>query len=347
MVVCLKCKTNYIFFQKSNITDFICNICKNNKTLQILSITYNSCVSYPPLQSIDNFDDMRCIEGISKYTTLKMAKHELDIYKKLDIIDSDYIFHLHKPLLSKPLYIPSIFYNKFNNENNPALLIYEHGGMTLHNLVNKRLLDINKCIKGILGLFNTIYILNKNNIIHGDIKFENIICYDNIKNYHYILIDFGLSRLKSNKSVIRYDKLYLIWSWERKLLDDTKTKNDIYKHIETFLKKTHKYLPKTYTKKNLIQIYEELNKMDRNELKKLINSKIDLYSIGFIFYNYMVKKKDTIMTFFMEKLICPDIRLRYNNSQVLYYFYILLAERYPHNTFPYYEKKLKEYNIIN
>ena len=53
------------------------------------------------------------------------------------------------------------------------------------------------------------------------------------------------------------------------------------------------------------------------------------------------------MTFFMEKLICPDIRLRYNNSQVLYYFYILLSERYSHDTFPYYEKKLKEYNIIN
>ena len=128
-------------------------------------------------------------------------------------------------------------------------------------------------------------------------------------NYHYILIDFGLSRLKSNKSVIRYDKLYLIWSWERILLDDTKTKNDIYKHIETFLKKTHKYLPKTYTKKNLIQIYEELNKMDRNELKKLINSKIDLYSIGFIFYNYMVKKKRYNNDIFYGKINMPRYKI--------------------------------------
>jgi serine/threonine protein kinase len=185
--------------------------------------------------------------------------------------------------------------------------------------------------------------LNKNNLVHLDIKVNNIVLHNNVFKY----IDFGLACKLTDKTHLETrsksefsGKRYYLWypveyiysnanksdlDYELSKLDADKTR----KHFEKGTK-IHKLLKNDFESDIRKNIKDR--KMDKNELY----SKIDTYSLGllipYLFVDYgitkYVNKSDflkELFSFFSE-MCDPDYEKRLTPIMCLKNYYLLLKK---------------------
>jgi serine/threonine protein kinase len=121
-----------------------------------------------------------------------------DINFKLEIIIHKYIkLKIENYNLYNPLYI-------IKNKNKP-LLIFKNIGIDLTRAYDKFIkISILDRIKMVIGLFKEIIYLGSNNIIHNDIKPQNIIL---TEDNQLVLIDFGNAYIMENQKYMKNIKI--------------------------------------------------------------------------------------------------------------------------------------------
>lgn len=176
---------------------------------------------------------------VSKFMNKKDAEKEISEYSKIDIIDSEHIYHLPKPVLCESLKIPDLLTDNNLEDcdleltyNDGVALNYIYGGIDLlkyigefqekaissdikyverERLFIKLFLSMEKLIFGIKNM-------NDSGFLHFDIKPQNIICDINEteNKYNFNFIDFGLSGYISElqKTPQKLATGYYIWPIE-------------------------------------------------------------------------------------------------------------------------------------
>ena len=224
------------------------------------------CVHKPSLRCTKNPKNMTYKNKISKIMKKKYAEIELDEYAVMQKIDNKQRFYLGTPIQCSPKHTRETIqslrkcdYLRASKINDYELLIMENGGNNLkmfancvssyvfqnseddtHNCASfpngkkmnriKKGKDImkqfwNECNRLFIGLI----VLQKNNIIHQDLKPQNIV-YD-VKKQRVNFIDFGLmTTIKEIKKLgleSKYNNNELHWSFppEIVLINVTKFKN--------------------------------------------------------------------------------------------------------------------------
>lgn len=190
------------------------------------------CVHYPPLYCKNS--KKRDLDNISKIMTTYDAKKEMKEYVLIENIDRAKQFYLGKPTKCKVGYVESnveaiekckMGDDVLDNYDNYSLLIMKNGGENLkqfaekmHNMAkndhNQRKME-NFWIE-CHRLFKGVYEFLENDIIHHDLKPQNIVF--NEENFRLNFIDFGLMQKKSKiRSTLNYKGEYWLtnfhWSY--------------------------------------------------------------------------------------------------------------------------------------
>ena len=224
------------------------------------------CVHKPSLRCTKNPKNMTYKNKISKIMKKKYAEIELDEYAVMQKIDNKQRFYLGTPIQCSPKHTRETIqslrkcdYLRASKINDYELLIMENGGNNLKmfaNCVSSYVFqnsedDIHNCAsfpngkkmnrmkkgKDIMKqfwnecnrLFIGLIVLQKNNVIHQDLKPQNIV-YD-VKKQRVNFIDFGLmTTIKEIKKLgleSKYNNNELHWSFppEIVLINVTKFKN--------------------------------------------------------------------------------------------------------------------------
>lgn len=84
-------------------------------------------------------------------------------------------------------------------EDNPFLVYEEIEGLTLQDIVKQKTISPRQAIQATINLLETVKFCHNKNIVHRDIKPDNIICRKNDIN-DMVLIDFGLSVIANSSS---------------------------------------------------------------------------------------------------------------------------------------------------
>ena len=195
------------------------NNCKTKKTIKKIKKTNKKggvligmgsfgCVYSPQLPCIIPCTKEKCKTGISKLMTSQNAaleKENIDLlfndFQHFEVNISDYFIIDPHQCLPNPKSIPDDMCSY--KITNPSLLIYENGGNNLYDYMGPRGIDtakICKILQGLLNILGGISLLLSNNIVHADIKEENIVIGLSKKNPSFRLIDFGLS-IKYNPNI--------------------------------------------------------------------------------------------------------------------------------------------------
>lgn len=210
-----------------------------------------------------------------------------------------------EPDIDKCLDMNNISINEYNNQRN--MLIGDYGGTTFNEyilklLTKKKFNDINVVIRNILIIFKNMKPLfigidqmNKNGILHNDIKGDNIM----INNGQFKLIDFGLSSNHTNIKFIidrslgefDYDRIYIPYTYEYIYSFADKDSlnyelDDIKYNIYRYSHETYNYIHEIIFKRNnshkyLIDLISRIKNKESSNINELIN-KVDVYSLGII-----------------------------------------------------------------
>lgn len=205
-----------------------CKIRKfNKKTIKKIKITNKKggklvgkgsfgCVYSPPLDCEIPCTLKKCKTGVSKFMTLPNANYEK---QNIDLLFKDFLgdksqYFIIDPHQCKPKYkikpnencnlIETPYYEQLYNryaKNKYSLLIYENGGNDLYKYMNGTDFHFLLVLQGLLNILEGIGLLISNNIIHADIKEENIVIGLSIKKPSFRLIDFGLSIKYNNPNI--------------------------------------------------------------------------------------------------------------------------------------------------
>ena len=166
------------------------------------------CAFKPPIKCSTPCNDPRCKDDISRISKLMNKSHankEMQIYSDLGL---NQIEESSKYFIVNPYQCSPNENFKFNEKEcpvkikSPSLLIYEDGGIDLYQYFkqNEYMKSKDKdhqfllILKGLLNIFKGIKVLNEHNILHLDIKEDNIVLGQ--ENNNYKLIDFGNAKKK-------------------------------------------------------------------------------------------------------------------------------------------------------
>lgn len=230
-------------------------------------------------------------------------------------------------------------------------LIFQYGGISLRELCNNKNdyydIYIDDIILMMLPLLKGLKELDKNSLIHCDIKPDN--CLYNEKTQKLYLIDFGMMKKSDNiftierEDLLKKDhlyyppefKLYYLWVLKEGFSDDGKEFNVVKRNISTntitspllFKKAISKYIPNYDHEKITKTFIEKTNSNRALFIKKCEEeyiSKIDVYSLGISFFYLLFRRTDLNVRdkdFVNEALnqvfvnmINPDPDLRYTPS---------------------------------
>lgn len=302
-------------------------ICKNNKSknnkiggVKIGEGTYG-CVHKPPLKC-KNDQNVNYDKKITKIMKYKDAIKELKEYNKVDDVDKKYEYHLDKPIICEvdinypknikeieecniknDFYNNNIYTNRINNRNKYYLLLMKDGGMDLslfsEKMKNQVSNNINKSImkdfwKEAIRLFYGILHLNNNNVIHADLKHQNIVY--NIGEKRCNFIDFGLmtDMKKFRESCNTGNNFYIDTHWSypfefyfmnenvykylvnninllksnKKYMTDCNFSYDFFKNLIT---NNNKYKSKRNIEKSMNIFFNEL-KLNNNQRMEYVNA---------------------------------------------------------------------------
>ena len=167
------------------------------------------CVHKPSLKCDKKHGRVNYKNKISKILSTEEAENEMKEYNIIANIDKENGFFLGKPVMCSVRQSENNLnaiskceqgYELLKNINNESLLIMDYGGENLDILSQefnkmKKTKENKDIVKKFLGkahrLFLGIQFLYKNNIIHHDMKPQNILY--NIKNNRVNFIDFGFT----------------------------------------------------------------------------------------------------------------------------------------------------------
>jgi serine/threonine protein kinase len=175
------------------------------------------------------------------------------------------------------------------------LLLYKHGGTDLIEFKVKAS-NYAYLFNSFYDLFNGLAIAHKNNIIHSDIKPENILAKSNNTNIHLRFIDFGMSYKLNNETKVNklintayYKALYFYWPFEIKfiinsVLEDEKFVMQSYdNYISMIVQKLRFIVPRSAIinkNTNNLYTYNEIKELYKNLNLKEHLTKLDVYSMG-------------------------------------------------------------------
>ena len=238
------------------------------------------CVFKPSLKCKENIPNYE--NKVSKVMTNNEALNELKEYQSISKIEGLEKYAITQPTLCKPIiddnFISSVkqcnnplIKNVYKNKSHHSMLIYEDGGINLTNFMRnifKKISDNDKNIflSSLVNLLDGLLFFKKKNIVHRDIKMDNIVY--NINSGKVKYIDFGLMIKKT-------------------------TAVNLSKKSSEGLAIDHSYYPpenicrnfNTYT--NYIRCdYLKINKdNDYNKFLNLAINSFDLYTLGLVFYH--------------------------------------------------------------
>lgn len=237
------------------------------------------CVYHPPLECKDNScEGNKCKTGVSKYMYGKDIDAELKTIDDIDRLDPYLKYHIGKPHRcipkTRPIGCSKVIENPnfYRYHGEPAILIFDHAGNTLHRYIEKHPEDFVELFR---QLFEILSELSKLEFVHFDIKGNNIMV---DKNKRVKLIDFGFSWWRTMKLGSYHNPKdipnYIVWPHEAKVLIDIK---DNYSE-RAFLQNLE------YIKKKHADTYNFLFKMLKSEgvkyTKKYMIERIDIYAVG-------------------------------------------------------------------
>lgn len=206
-------------------------------------------------------------------------------------------------------------------------IIYEYGGIDLEKLlINDKFksIDLYDFFQRFSNIFEGISILDENDLVHFDLKLNNIL-YDLEKN-KFVIIDFGLMKKKSklysyNLIDLFSENQHPFYPNEINILNIIINKSDdkklnsmlYYEHFQILIKKLQKIYHNSHDKffVNYLKTFEKISYQFENEIKNNFKSMLSLFKIFF--------KKFSNVKFYSENIhnnqindilneICNDIK---------------------------------------
>jgi serine/threonine protein kinase len=237
------------------------------------------CVFKPSLKCKEKISSYE--NKVSKVMINREATNELKEYKSISTIKGLEKYAITQPILCKPViddnFISSVgqcrnplIKNVYKNKSHHSMLIYEDGGINITNFVvnifkKVQVNDQHYFLTSLITLIDGLLFFKAKNILHRDIKADNIVY--NINNGKIKYIDFGLmikktraiTLSKQSKDVFAIDHSY--WPPE-----------NICRNY---------YIYKDFSKCNYLKDNKKYNYPDFLELA--IDS-FDLYTLALVFY---------------------------------------------------------------
>jgi serine/threonine protein kinase len=283
-----------------------------DELLQMNQTTYNN--RYKEIRSLGN-------GSFGKLILAKDLKSNKEVAIK--IIDKTNFDHrLYKLFdgeikILKTINHPNIvkFYDFYETDKNIYIIMQYIKGGTLKEYLNKyKIISENKVKEIIFYLLNAVEYLHKNEIVHRDIKLENIMLENENDLKSLKLIDFGLSisindtdnneytnthlcgtflymppELLTNKEIHKYNSIKErdIWAIGITMYRLLYNKHPFHNKEETFTKLKENL--KNYTNTKNIVFHDEINKVNRNG-KKLISQLLEPDWTKRINANFALKK---------------------------------------------------------
>jgi serine/threonine protein kinase len=295
---------------------------RKNKGGNVLGKGTYGCVIHPNIEC-DDYKSSN--ENISKIINKSNLDDEYNIVTKLDlnmpniknylILPLKYCDNLGKININADLRecMKELKLSKIDDNIN---IIQEYGGISLIDYRNKNMNEsFDKMIEYYKQLFEVVIFLNKHNLVHRDIKYDNIVI--NEKNKKLKLIDIGLMNVINesdindiNSDLVIFDKDEIkkkgnhIYPLEIYCFSDIYDNNQLLKIdnevINSFMTQYSKYWLKNNNINRYYQwIYNHITKInndieninmsmldideDENEIYKWkteFNKKLDVFSVG-------------------------------------------------------------------
>jgi len=233
------------------------------------------------------------------WTVTLFYKCDLNNYTEILKIEKD----MKKCLKSQKITIDDFNKNKY-------MLYGLYGGISMHDHIkdffnNLTAKLINNFFKKTHSLFYGLTIMNKNKILHYDIKGGNIVYNDN----KYKYIDYGISTTFDNISRIKKramkeyntNRIYEYYPYElfyifidkneidNELVKKPFTKRDNHNHLE--------YIHNVAFNRNVnYEIKKSIDKIKNNKIKqKQVIESLDTYSLGITLINILIDKINDLM----------------------------------------------------
>ena len=237
------------------------------------------CVFKPSLKCKEN---IRSYENkVSKVMVNRKATNELKEYKSISTIKGLDKYAITQPILCKPViddnFISSVgqcrnplIKNVYKNKSHHSMLIYEDGGINITNFVvnifkKVQVNDQHYFLTSLITLIDGLLFFKAKNILHRDIKADNIVY--NINNGKIKYIDFGLM-IKKTRAI----------TLSKQSKDDFAIDHS-YWPPENICR--NYYIYKDFSKCNYLKDNKKYNYPDFLELA--IDS-FDLYTLALVFY---------------------------------------------------------------
>jgi serine/threonine protein kinase len=255
---------------------------------------------------------------VSKISNAAEAEDEFDIYKriKLDQFDPTESYHIGKPAMCKPLNMTRIC--TVVTTPNPLQLIYENGGVSLHNFKSR---DYAKST--LIGLSNVVRGINQLNqagIYHFDIKPDNIVI--DKKTGICRLIDFGLAYQPSmgKEHLAIFQNIYKFWPPDANVFipyrqdGTTRNLNWYRKIVQKFYNSIGSL--KIYSGLNVNAVASELHALHQQHTpEELFNEsmrKVDIFSLAVTIYLLSEGSQDVRITGPVDEFLTRTNALSYN-----------------------------------
>lgn len=237
------------------------------------------CVFKPSLKCKENISSYE--NKVSKVMTNREANNELKEYDSISKIKGLEKYAITQPILCKPVvddnFISSVgqcnnplIKNVYKNKSHHSMLIYEDGGINITNFVvnifkKVQLKDQHYFLTSLITLIDGLLFFKAKNIVHRDIKADNIVY--NINNGKIKYIDFGLM-IKKTTAISLSKK-----SNEGLAVDHS------YYPAENICRNYH-----TYKKFFRCDYLRDNKKYDYNDFLELAINSFDLYTLALVFY---------------------------------------------------------------
>jgi serine/threonine protein kinase len=304
------------------------------------------CIHYPRILC-ENEDLQHNDDKISKIMMTENAEKEFKETEIIDAIDPDNIYHLPKPIICSPNIQNTTTQNAINlckilkskNIKNYKLLVMENGGVdltVLQKIVNKipkteSIKIMENFWKESTKIMDGLELFEKRNVIHHDLKGENIV-YDVQKN-KINFIDFGLMQTKhylKEKCINNKNKLgELHWSFppETQFLNQiiflklkklnansqqiflqeyfSKTNINLLHFISVISKNTNQMTVNSISSllfKQLKQFLQQVNENNYNYFLEKSISTIDIFGVGMCMFQLLNGTRQYISPQFYDEL---------------------------------------------
>lgn len=209
-----------------------------------------------------------------------------------------------------------------NSNTNLYQISYEYGGIDLDIIKRDSKILFKEIFKGFINIFETIYLLDKNDYIHQDIRNPNIL-YDK-KKKQMILIDYGF--LIKKKDFFSNDNNYIFYtSYHYAPEINFNNYNEMYNNILS--KYTDTCSDLKFYNKLTEETYKNIYEVSKKKYE-IYTNKLDIYMMGIILLqNYLYyhskkkinlnKEQKTKVENLIENLININPEKRYSPKKAL------------------------------